>query len=95
MISGDQHCCLGHRASCFVKSRVSCSARAVLGLLAFLWPFALWYTVMIFITAYFVLLATAGTLLMKNALIAYLLEARKEGTLLEDEGRKKETTEEA
>jgi succinate dehydrogenase/fumarate reductase flavoprotein subunit len=44
-----------------------------------------------------VVLATGGTMLMKNALIQYLLAARKEGTLLEDEGKKKtdEETEDA
>jgi len=59
-------------------------------LLAFLLPYGLWYTAMIFITVYFVLLAAGGTLLMKNALIHYLLQARKDGTLLEDDGKKKD-----
>ena len=59
-------------------------------LMIFLWPVAVWYAAMIFITVYFVLAATAGTLLLKNALIQYLLEARKEGILLSDDGKKKE-----
>lgn len=59
-------------------------------LLAFLWPYGLWYMAMVFITAYFVLMATGATMLMKNALIQYLLEARKEGTLLADDGKKKD-----
>lgn len=58
-------------------------------LLLFLWPYGLYHLAMVFITVYFVLLATGGTMLMKNALIQYLLEARKEGTLLEDDGKKK------
>ena len=63
-------------------------------LMAFLWPFALWYTAMIFIVAYFVLMATATTMLLKNALIQYLVDARAEGTLIADDGKKKEADEE-
>ena len=63
-------------------------------LMIFLWPVMLWYMAMIFITVYFVLVATAGTLLLKNALIQYLLAARKEGILIDDDGKKKETDEE-
>lgn len=59
-------------------------------LLLFLFPYGLWYAAMIFITVYYVLLAVGSTLLMKNALIFYLLDARKEGVLLEDEGKKQE-----
>ena len=46
------------------------------------------YVIMIFVTVFFVLLATCGTLLMKNALVHYLLDARAEGTLLSDDGKK-------
>lgn len=61
----------------------------------FAWFGMFWHIMIIFVTAYFVLSAAVSTLLMKNALIHYLLEARKEGILLEDDGRKKETDEEA
>lgn len=59
-------------------------------LLLFLWTPMFIYVIMIFITVFYVLLATCGTLLMKNALVHYLLEARASGTLLEDEGKKAE-----
>ena len=61
-------------------------------LLVFLWPYGLWHLAMVFITVYYVLLATGCTMLTKNALIHYLLEARKEGTLIADDGKKKEET---
>lgn len=64
-------------------------------LAAFLWPALLWYAAMIVIIVYFVLVATAGTLMMKNALIQYLVDARAEGILIADDGKKKETDEEA
>ena len=64
-------------------------------LMIFIWSVGVWYVAMIFITVYFVLLATGGTLLMKNALIQYLLQARKEGILIADEGKKKESDDEA
>lgn len=59
-------------------------------LLIFLWPVAVWFAAMIFITVYFVLAAVGCTLLLKNALIIYLVDARKEGILLSDDGKKKE-----
>lgn len=43
------------------------------------------YAVMIFVAAYFALAAAAGTLVLKNALMFYLLEARVTNTLLEDD----------
>lgn len=62
--------------------------------LLYTWDGILWMTMVVFVTVYFVLVATIGTLLMKNALIFYLLEARKEGTLLEDAGKKNDDAEE-
>ena len=62
-------------------------------LMIFLYPELVWYAAMIFVTVYFVLSATAGTLLLKNALIPYLLEARKEGTLIDDDSKQKEDDE--
>lgn len=61
---------------------------------AFWLPFALlwrWtgvflYTVWIFIAAYFPIVAIVSTMLLKNTLIHYLLEARATGTLLAEEG---------
>lgn len=57
---------------------------------AMLWRWTGWfvYVIMIFITAYFALVAVAGTMVLKNALVLYLLEARATKTLLEDDGNK-------
>ena len=63
-------------------------------ILFFAWMGMFWHIMIIFVTAYFVLVAAVGTLLAKNALIFYLLDARKEGTLLEDDGKKNNGTEE-
>lgn len=59
------------------------------------WRWTGWfvYIVMIFVAAYFALVAVAGTMVLKNALIIYLLQARANKTLLEDDGNKNETEE--
>lgn len=54
------------------------------------WTGAFLYTIIIFLTVYFTLAAVAGTLALKNALIQYLLDARVDGTLIADEGKKPE-----
>lgn len=54
-----------------------------------LWTGAFLYALMIFVAAYFILAAVCSTLLLKNALVHYLLQARADGTLLADEGKKK------
>ena len=64
-------------------------------ILFFAWFGMFWHIMIIFATAYFVLTATVGTLLAKNALIVYLLQARTHGTLLEDDGKKQDPNEEA
>lgn len=64
-------------------------------LLVFLYPWAIWYGAMILLTAYFVLMATGGTLLLKNALIQYLVEARAEGILIADDSKQKDLDEDA
>lgn len=51
-----------------------------------LWTGAFLYALMIFVAAYFAIAAAGITLLMKNALIHYLLDARATGTLLAEEG---------
>jgi len=61
--------------------------------LLFCRPDLFYYMVMIFITVYFVLVAMLGTLLMKNAIVHYLLQARADGTLIAEEGKKRETKE--
>lgn len=55
-----------------------------------LWPGVFFYLLMIFVTAYFALIASGITLLMKNALVHYLLQARAAGNLLAEEGKVKE-----
>lgn len=54
------------------------------------WTGAFLYCIMIFLTVYFTLAAVAGTLVLKNALIHYLLEARAGGTLIAEEDNKKQ-----
>lgn len=55
------------------------------------WTGLFFYAFMIFVTVYFTLAAVAGTLALKNALVHYLLDARANGTLIADEGKKAET----
>jgi len=75
----------------------------LLGAAVLFWvPFAmLWYwpgyfimAAMIFIAVYFVIVAVVGTLILKNALIHYLLEARATGTLIKEEEEQPEQNEE-
>lgn len=49
-----------------------------------------YYFVMVFVVAYYMLVAFGITMLMKQTLLDYLLEARAQGTLLTEEGKKKE-----
>ncbi len=51
------------------------------------WTGLFLYAIMIFITAYFILVATVSTLVLKNTVLHYLLEARATGTLLTEEGK--------
>ena len=55
-------------------------------LLAIFWFDIFYYVIMIFLVAYFALAALASTMLLKDALIVYLLDARATGTLLAEEG---------
>lgn len=50
------------------------------------WDGVFVYMIMIFLTIYFVLAAVVGTLVLKNTLFYYLLDARATGTLLGEEG---------
>lgn len=59
----------------------------MLALLAFNYFF---YFIMVFIVAYYMLIAFGITMLMKQTLLDYLLEARAQGSLLAEEGKKKE-----
>lgn len=45
------------------------------------------YFAMIFVVAYFTLVGLATTILLKDPLMEYLIEARAEGTLITEEGR--------
>lgn len=54
------------------------------------WHSAFFYGIMVFVAAYFAVVATGSTMVLKNALIHYLLEARASGTLIADEGKKPE-----
>ena len=75
----------------------------LLGAAVLFWvPFALlWYwpgyfimAAMIFIAVYFVIVAVVGTMLLKNALVYYLLDARATGTLIKNEEDQPEQNEE-
>lgn len=59
------------------------------------WTGLFFFAVMIFITVYFTLAAVAGTLVLKNALLHYLLDARATGTLIADEGKKPESNDDS
>lgn len=59
----------------------------MLALLAFNYFF---YFIMVFIVAYYMLIAFGITMLMKQTLLDCLLEARAQGSLLAEEGKKKE-----
>lgn len=56
--------------------------------LALQWVSIFIYTVMIYIVAYYALVAVISTLALKHGLMYYLLEARMEKTLLEDDSNK-------
>ena len=46
-----------------------------------------YYFIMVFVVAYFVLAAFGVTILLKNAMMDLLVEARQEGTLIAEEGK--------
>lgn len=50
-------------------------------------PDWLWYFIMIVLVVYFMLAALITTILMKNTLMDFLIDARYDGTLLSEEGR--------
>ena len=52
------------------------------------------YFIMVFIVAYYMLVAMGTTMFMKDTLLEFLLEARADGTLLSEEGKRKEDSEE-
>lgn len=52
------------------------------------------YFIMVFIVVYYMLAALGITILMKNTLLDFLAEARAEGTLISEEGKRKEDSEE-
>ncbi len=52
------------------------------------WQFIFVYGLMIFVAMYFTIAAMGNTLLLKNALVQYLLQARAAGILIADEGEK-------
>ena len=55
-------------------------------IVALLWDFSLFYQLAIIVVAvYYTLSALVGTMVCKNALVGFLLEARADGTLIADE----------
>ena len=63
-------------------------------LLSFYEPVMFRYGIMVFVVAYFTIAALATTVLLKGTLIEYLIDARVDGTLIADEGRKNQKKEE-
>lgn len=54
------------------------------------WPDIAFYGSMVFIVMYFTLVGMAHTVLLKDVLVDYLVQAREDGTLLAEEGALKE-----
>ena len=74
----------------------------LLGSAALLWlpvllltlrPDFFYYGALVFIAIYFTLAVLGTTMLLKNALVKYLVDARAEGTLVADEGKRSEAKE--
>ena len=55
-----------------------------------LWPEIAYYVSMVFIVMYFTLVGMAHTILLKDTLVDYLVQARETGTLLAEEGALKQ-----
>lgn len=58
--------------------------------LCLLWFEIFYYGAMIFVAVYFTLAVLGTTMLLKNALVQYLVTARADGTLLSEEGKRQE-----
>lgn len=54
------------------------------------WPDIAFYVSMVFVVMYFTLVGMAHTVLLKDVLVDYLVQAREDGTLLAEEGALKE-----
>lgn len=59
-----------------------------------IFPHIFFYSIMIYIAAYYALAATLATLLLKNTLLEYLVQARADGTLTAEEGKQRAKEEE-
>lgn len=71
-----------------------CAAAAWLPVLMLIfWPDWAYFLIMVFVVVYFTLVALATTILMKDPLVEFLVEARMEGTLLSEEGKTPEPKE--
>lgn len=64
-------------------------------LLAFFAMKYFYYFIMVFIVAYYILIAFCITMLLKQTLLDCLLEARAQGTLLREEGKQKQEEEDS
>lgn len=60
---------------------------------AVFWGDIFYLTLMIYAAAYYALAALLITLILKDALLAFLIQARAEGTLIAEEGKQKELEE--
>lgn len=74
---------------------LSTAALMWLPVLLFIFWFDIFYFLgIIFVVVYFPLVVLGATILLKDTLVEYLVEARSEGTLLAEEGKRAETAEE-
>lgn len=62
-------------------------------LLVLLWFTVFYYGALVILALYFTLAALGSTMLLKDTLLQYLLAARADGTLLSEEGKRKEANE--
>ena len=62
-------------------------------ILLVIFPAIFVYSVMIYIAAYYALAALVATLVLKNTLLEYLVQARADGTLTAEEGKQKDNGE--
>ena len=58
-------------------------------ILALLWDLGFFYTILIYLAVYFAVMALVITILLKNSLLFYLVDARADGVLLSEEGKQK------
>lgn len=62
--------------------------------LALLWDMGFFYTILIYFAVYYAVMALFITILLKNSLLFYLVDARADGVLLSEEGKQRKQEDE-